>query len=357
MILDLDNYHIVIGSLEDSLKNWLDSNQFSKLILLVDENTEQFCLPLLKSKCSELRIDHIVQVNSGENHKTVDTCQHIWNELLKVNADRNACLINLGGGVIGDMGGFCAATFKRGIQFLQIPTTLLSMVDSSIGGKLGVDFANLKNVIGVFENPSSVLIDTDFLDTLDRRQIYSGFAETIKHALIADKTLWAELCINKDLTEAVDDSLVPSLEVKRKIVAIDPFEKKERKALNFGHTVGHALETYFLSIGKNIYHGEAVLLGIIAESYLSVLKSSLKEEELGEIVNFIQNHYDLDSFDNWSDEEILRITKNDKKNKEGIVLCTVLPEIGSFEVDVPVSEKEIIDSLEYLRKTLVRTNI
>ncbi len=352
MNLHLDDYTISVRGIEIFLSDWQKKHDYSKLIVLCDDHTSRLCLPVLKEKCPDLQIDHIIEVPHGEKNKTIETCEYIWGEILRVKADRNACLINLGGGVIGDMGGFCAATYKRGIDFLQIPTTLLSMVDSSIGGKLGVDFASLKNVIGAFKNPSAVLIDTDFLKTLDERQIMSGFAETIKHALIGDKNLWQILYDSDNLLDIVDASIVPSLEVKRRIVDIDPFEKKDRKALNFGHTIGHALESYFLSHEVDILHGEAVVLGMIAEIALSV-KVGLAEETRDLITSFLLNNYVLNGFSEWDENEVLEHAKNDKKNKNDVVLCTLIPEIGSYTVDESINKEDIIFGLNYLRESLL----
>ena len=245
-VIDLDTYKIHIG---DFWKD-LQLDKYSTLFVLVDENTRAFCLPIFEQKISNLAY-HIIEIPSGETHKNIATCQFIWSEMVKYGADRKSCLINLGGGVIGDMGGFTASTFYRGMDFIQIPTTLLSQVDASIGGKLGIDFMNLKNAVGLFKNPKQVCISADFLHTLSPREIRSGFAELIKHGLIASKKDWDELKDIKSISEVADweKYIIPSLAIKKAVVQEDPFEMGLRKSLNFGHTIGHAIESHALKNG------------------------------------------------------------------------------------------------------------
>ena len=234
-----DNYSIWLGG--NSLSK-LDISGYSKVAILVDENTKRDCLP----KLPQFENPIIIEIKSGEENKNINTCNFIWEQLTAQHFDRNSLLINLGGGVIGDMGGFAASTYKRGIDFIQIPTTLLAMVDASVGGKLGVDFNGLKNQIGLFNNPESVLIFPEFLETLPENQLKSGFAEVVKHALISDKNLWEELTsttFDKLNWEAI---ILTSIQIKNNIILSDPFEKGNRKKLNFGHTFGHAVESYYL---------------------------------------------------------------------------------------------------------------
>ena len=257
---------------------WIGKNSFSKLdisnysqvAILVDENTKRDCL----SKLPQIENALIIEIKSGEEYKNISTCSFIWEQLTINNFDRNALLINLGGGVIGDMGGFCATTYKRGLEFIHIPTTLLAMVDASVGGKLGIDFKGFKNQIGLFNNPKAVLISSEFLETLAESELKSGFAEVVKHALISDNSLWLKLK-NTPFTDLDwEDIIDTSVQIKNKIVLADPFEKGERKKLNFGHTFGHAIESYYLEKRTPISHGEAVFMGMILETKISNLSET-----------------------------------------------------------------------------------
>lgn len=326
-------------TLEDAAK------QYSKIAVLVDENTKLHCYPKIKSY---LRSHLIIEISSGEENKNITTCNQIWQALTDSAFDRKSLLINLGGGVIGDMGGFCAATYKRGIDFIQVPTTLLSQVDASIGGKLGIDFGHFKNHIGVFQEPVRVLIDATFLQSLPYRELRSGFAEVIKHCLIADKVAWKQL-ITKNLVQQDWQHIIKhSTEIKAQIVAADPKEKGLRKVLNFGHTVGHAVESFFLNHGEGrLLHGEAIAIGMICEAWLAVQKGFISHMELTEIENYISAIYDRVSI---REEDLEAITENafqDKKNESGVILCSLLQEIGKANFDVAISAKEIKDSLKY----------
>ena len=314
------NYSVWIG--EDSLSK-LDILSYSKVAILVDENTKRDCLHKLP------KIDNhiIIEVKSGEHNKTISTCNYIWEKLTENQFDKNSLLINLGGGVIGDMGGFCASTFKRGINFIQIPTTLLSMVDASIGGKLAIDFKNFKNQIGLFNNPKAVLIFPDFLETLPKNILKSGFSEVVKHALIADRDLWNNISSNR--FENLDwlNIIATSISIKNNIVLSDPYEIDMRKKLNFGHTYGHAIESFYLKNGTPVLHGEAVFVGMILESQLS----NLHPEEKLEIKNYILSNFSLPFFPKKSD--LLPFLINDKKNKLGKISFSLLNQIGDCSVD------------------------
>ena len=277
-----DNYSIWLG--ENSLSK-LDISGYSKVAILVDENTKRNCLP----KLPQLENSIIIEVTSGEINKSISSCNYIWEQLSEHNFDRDSLLINLGGGVIGDMGGFAASTYKRGIDFIQVPTTLLAMVDASVGGKLGVDFNGLKNQIGLFNNPESVLIFPEFLETLPENQLKSGYAEVVKHALISDNNLWEKI-ISVPFNEMNWGEIIEtSINIKNKIVLSDPYEKGERKKLNFGHTFGHAVESYYLEKGTPILHGEAVLMGILLEVEISLVS----QEQNNEIKNYILSNFSL----------------------------------------------------------------
>ncbi len=322
------NYSIWVG--DDSLSK-LDLSQYSKVGILVDENTKRDCLKKLPKIPGVL----IIEIESGEKNKTIDSCNFIWHRLTNNNFDRNSLLINLGGGVIGDMGGFCASTYKRGINFIQIPTTLLAMVDASIGGKVGVNTHDLKNQIGLFSNPNSVIINPAFLETLSTDQLKSGFAEVIKHVLISNQMLWQD--ISNSSFEELDwrHIIETSIKIKNEIVLKDPKENNERKKLNFGHTYGHAIESYYLKKGNPILHGEAIFMGIILETELS----SLSLEEKNQIKNYILSNFQLPHYP--SKSELLNFIWNDKKNLKERINFSLLKAIGSCTVDNLFSEDEL----------------
>ena len=323
-----DNYSIWLG--ENSLSK-LDISGYSKVAILVDENTKRNCLP----KLPQLENSIIIEVTSGEINKSISSCNYIWEQLSEHNFDRDSLLINLGGGVIGDMGGFAASTYKRGIDFIQVPTTLLAMVDASVGGKLGVDFNGLKNQIGLFNNPESVLIFPEFLETLPENQLKSGFAEVVKHALISDNNLWEKI-ISVPFNEMNWGKIIEtSINIKNKIVLSDPYEKGERKKLNFGHTFGHAIESYYLEKGTPILHGEAVLMGILLEVEISLVS----QEQNNEIKNYILSNFSLPFTPKKSD--LLPFLMNDKKNKVGKINFSLLTKIGTCNIDNLFSADEL----------------
>ena len=314
------NYSIWIG--KNSFSK-LDISIYSQVAILVDENTKRDCL----SKLPQIENALIIEIKSGEQYKNISTCSFIWEQLTINNFDRNSLLINLGGGVIGDMGGFCAATYKRGLEFIHIPTTLLAMVDASVGGKLGIDFKGFKNQIGLFNNPKAVLISSVFLETLAESELKSGFAEVVKHALISDNSLWLKLK-NTPFTDLDwEDIINTSVQIKNKIVLADPFEKGERKKLNFGHTFGHAIESYYLEKGTPISHGEAVFMGMILETKIS----DLSESDKNEIKNYVLNNFALPYTPKKS--SLHKFLINDKKNQNGKINFTLLNGIGDCSFD------------------------
>ena len=328
MIIQANNYSIVIG--ENSLTSF-SFIDYSQIAILVDENTKRDCF----SKLPKLDNSIIIEIKSGEENKNINTCNFIWEQLTKYNFDRNSLLINLGGGVIGDMGGFCASTYKRGIDFIQIPTTLLAMVDASIGGKLGINFNVLKNQIGIFSYPKTVLINPLFLETLADNQLKSGFAEVVKHALISDKNLWNRLRNTSFEEQNWEEIIETSIQIKNKIVLSDPLEKGERKQLNFGHTFGHAIESYYLEKGTSILHGEAVFMGILLEIEIS----SLSDLEKSEIKKYILSSFSLPHCPNKSD--LIKYLKNDKKNSDGKISFSLLNKIGNCTIDNFFYEDEL----------------
>lgn len=265
----------------EMLNSWISNYNYSKLFILVDETTNEFCLPkLLPLLEVEIPIE-IIEIEAGEEMKNISTCVEIWSILADLGADRKSALLNLGGGVITDLGGFVASTFKRGIDFINIPTTLLGMVDAAIGGKNGVDLGALKNQIGVINAPKLVLIDTDFLETLPQNHMKSGLAEMLKHGLIFDKTYWNQFKDLKDLNfDDLDQLIHRSVEIKNEIVCQDPTETGVRKALNFGHTLGHAIESHFLETPTLLLHGEAIAIGMVLESYISRKKTLFLQQNI-----------------------------------------------------------------------------
>jgi 3-dehydroquinate synthase len=322
-----------------NIQAFFNSSDYDKVGILVDENTRLHCLPLVHKA---IKPSDIIEIKSGEELKTLDTCIQIWKELTDNQFERKSLLVNLGGGVIGDMGGFCAATYKRGIDFINIPTTLLSQVDASVGGKLGIDFLGFKNHIGVFEDPKKVFIDTKFLNTLPERELRSGFAEVIKHCLIVDATYWEKVSAIDFKDQNWSDIVKHSVDVKKKVVEEDPFEKGLRKILNFGHTIGHAIESYFLQKDeKKLLHGEAIAAGMICETYLSATYCNLPESSVKSIEDYIQKTFGRILISEDDIEEIILLCLQDKKNEKGVINFSLLKEIGNPVFNVGVEQNEI----------------
>jgi len=318
------------------LNEILDTKSYSKIFILVDENTSNHCLPRLLSLLATEIVIEIIELEAGEEHKNIETCLQVWHSLTELGGDRKSILLNLGGGVITDIGGFIACTFKRGIDFINIPTTLLSMVDASIGGKNGVDLGNLKNQIGIIREPKSVVIDTQFLETLPGEQMRSGFAEMLKHGLIFDKNYWDKLKNIADLnTNDLDALIHQSVEIKNKIVSQDLTENGIRKALNFGHTLGHAIESYFLENEekKSLLHGEAIAVGMILESYISKEKGLIQEEEYHEIKYVLSDIYEAVPFEQNDIKNCIDLLIYDKKNEFGNVQFALLDKIGNCKIN------------------------
>lgn len=329
-------------TVNNELDTFIKSNSFSQIAVLCDENTFKHCYPLIRFP------EHIViKINAGEEFKNITTCQKVWEALTNANFDRKGLLINLGGGVIGDLGGFCARTYKRGINFINIPTTLLAQVDASIGGKLGIDFDGLKNHIGLFSIPELVIIDQVFLQSLSAEELRSGFAEVIKHHIIADKDAWNKL-IQTPYEEINWREIVShSIDIKAKIVESDPTEKGMRKLLNFGHTIGHAIETSLLNTPDKLLHGEAIAIGMICESYIARNREMISNEELGEIVNYINIIYPRHTIDDIYKKEITRYVLQDKKNDGKKILAVLPSSIGSAVWDCEINSTEILESINF----------
>ena len=330
--------------IEKDLSLFLQKHNFSNVAIIVDENTEKHCLPLIPTVAAQAII---IKTESGEKNKTLNTCISIWDQLTTSAFDRKSLVINLGGGVIGDMGGFCASTYKRGIKFINIPTTLLSQVDASVGGKLGIDFKGLKNHIGLFKNPEAIFVNPSFLETLPKRELKSGYAEIIKHAIISSKDQWKQ--IKDKRIEAIDIEKIvqQSVKVKEAIVKEDPLEGGKRKILNFGHTVGHAIESSLLDSQHHLLHGEAVAIGIICESFISLQKNLISETEHEEIVELINLNYHKTSIKKKDEISILELILQDKKNENEKILMALPKSIGNADWDIEVSTNEIKASLDY----------
>jgi 3-dehydroquinate synthase len=292
---------------------------------------------------------HILEIQDGEEFKNLNTCQRLWQELAENHADRNAILINLGGGVICDMGGFVASTYKRGIRYLNIPTTLLSMVDASIGGKVGIDLKGLKNEIGMFSNPQVVFIIPEFLETLPLRQLHSGFAEVVKHAIVYEKNYWDDLSTHSfDQIKSWREIIDWSVEIKNYFVMEDPFDKGFRKFLNFGHTIGHAIESYSLqNDSQPLLHGEAVAIGMICELFISSQQSKLPKSDMDEIIRYLAVNYSHYPFRSGNFDMIIENMKHDKKNTGNKFNFTLLTSIGNSLINQEVELNLITESLRF----------
>jgi len=344
--IEANGYHIFFNETGyEKINTFIYENKYSSIFILVDEHTNEFCLSkFIPNLATEIQIE-IIEIEAGEDLKNITTCVEIWSILSELGADRKSVIINLGGGVITDIGGFIASTFKRGIDFINVPTTLLGMVDASIGGKNGVDLGNLKNQIGVINVPKMLLIDTAFLETLPQREMRSGLAEMLKHGLIYDKKYWQEFLDLSKIDFADFDSLIyRSIEIKNEIVKQDPTENGIRKALNFGHTLGHAIESHFLESETPLLHGEAIAIGMILESYISKEKELLSKEEFYQIKYIISNLYEPHNF---SDNDIFSIQNlliHDKKNEYGKVQFALLNGIGKIIINQSVENELIINS-------------
>lgn len=331
------------------LLNLIEKNNYSQVFVLVDEYTSELCLPILRDGLGDFQNYSIIETQAGEQHKTIDFCIGIWNTLLDFNADRKSLLINLGGGVVTDMGGFIAATFKRGIDFVNVPTTLLSQVDASVGGKTGIDLDENKNMIGTFSIPEAVFIESEFLETLPSREILSGFAEIIKHGLIADEVLFNQI-LNSNLENIHPDLIIKSVIIKNKIVEHDPKEKGLRKILNFGHTIGHAIETYSLQNDPQpLNHGEAIVVGMVCEAYISTVVNKLTPEELNIIVDLFLKIYPKYNIEENAFDQILLTLAHDKKNENHQLLFSLLNRIGDCDFNIKVSNELIIESLKFYK--------
>jgi len=335
-----------------SLNLFISQKNYSNIFIILDTNSNENCLQKFISLLETEKNIEIIEIEPGEAEKNINTCVEIWSILTELGADRKSLVINIGGGVITDIGGFIASTFKRGIDFINVPTTLLAMVDASIGGKNGVDLGNLKNQIGVINVPKMVVIDTDFLSTLPQNEMRSGLAEMLKHGLIFDKNYWNEF---KDLNQKdfadFDQLIHRSVEIKNEIVKQDPTENGIRKALNFGHTLGHAIESYFLENEnkKTLLHGEAIAVGMILESFISNKLNLITKEELAEIKYIISDLFEKINIEANDVKPIMELLIHDKKNEYGKIQFALLKNIGNFSVNQTVENSLIEEAFnDYL---------
>ena len=331
------------------LNDHIAQHKYSAVFVIVDTHSNEYCLPnFLPYLAIEIPIE-IVEFESGESFKNIDTCVQIWNVLTELGADRKSLIINLGGGVVTDLGGFVASTFKRGIDFIHVPTTLLAMVDASIGGKNGVDLGHLKNQIGVINVPEMVLIDTVYLETLPQNEMRSGLAEMLKHGLIADKKYWEQFLELDKIDYADFDALIyRSIEIKNNIVLQDPTENGIRKALNFGHTLGHAIESYFLESENKttLLHGEAIAAGMVLESFLSMKKNLISHQEYEQIKASVIGIFGRIDFEEIDLKPILDLLIHDKKNEYGSVQFALIHGIGNIKINEVIENEFIIAAFE-----------
>jgi len=343
-------HDVVFGSAELILANYFEEFPDKRPIIIADENTFEYCWPKVLGSSEKLNEAEIIQLESGEEHKNLEVCTQVWMALSEMKLSRNDVIINLGGGVITDLGGFVANTFKRGVSFIQVPTSLLAMVDASVGGKVGVDLAGLKNLVGNFATPELVIIDVDFLDSLPQNQLKCGYAEVLKHGLILDRGYWDLAISDDEITLPVVKELVyRSVEIKNSIVVNDFTEQGDRKKLNFGHTIGHALETHFLGSEQPLLHGEAVAIGMIVESWLSTEAGLIDNKEFEELRDQLLKWYDIPEVNSNVYPELLDIMRNDKKNVGGKINFTFLDAIGTARINQTASEALIIKALESLK--------
>ena len=339
--------------LAETLGKALDKCAYDKLFVLTDEHTHELCLPLVDTCLPAGR--ELITIAPGDCHKNLETLAYVWNELSNRKGTRRSLMLNLGGGMVTDLGGFAAATFKRGITYINIPTTLLAMVDASAGGKTGINFNGLKNEIGAFSPARFVLLDTEFLRSLDDENIRSGYAEMLKHGLISDTEHWAEL-LNFDPARPDYDALRSlvsrSVSIKERIVEQDPREKGIRKALNFGHTAGHAFESLALEQGRPRLHGYAVAWGIVCELYLSCLRTGFPKDKLRQTVQFIKETYSTFDFDCKQYDRLYEFMTHDKKNESDAVNFTLLADVGDIRINQTAGREEIFEMLDFYREAM-----
>lgn len=343
---------VISGNLERDLVNAISECEHDRIFVLTDETTQQLCWPKIKN-FKALKNSTPIIIKATDTHKNLDTLSQVWQTLSNGGATRHSLMINLGGGMVTDLGGFAASTFKRGIDFINIPTTLLAMVDASVGGKTGINFGGLKNEIGVFSDSRFVIINTQFLDTLDHDNICSGYAEMLKHGLISDERTCAELVTfdldTPDLSQ-LQRMVAESIKVKERIVEADPHEHGIRKALNLGHTMGHAFESFAMRRGTPILHGYAVAYGLISELYMSARKTAFPTDRMHQTVRFIRENYGTINITCDDYPTLIELMHHDKKNTSGIINFTLLGNVGDIRINQTANEEEIKEALDFFRE-------
>ena len=344
---------IISQNLCQSLTQAIDEVKHDHLFVLCDETTERLCLPVVSDFECMKNAQRIV-IPATDTHQTLESLTHVWSELQRMGATRHSLMVNLGGGMVTDLGGFAASTFKRGIPYINIPTTLLSMVDASVGGKTGINFGGLKNEIGVFNNARSVLLDTIFLRTMDHENICSGYAEMLKHGLINNEEMWAELMnfsleLSDESLETLGRMVAESVAVKERIVTEDPTEHGIRKALNLGHTAGHAFESLALE-RKPVLHGYAVAWGMIVELYLCCIKTGFPQDKMRQTVAFIKENYGRMAITCDDYPHLIELMHHDKKNEGNSINFTLLGGIGDIRINQTATEEEIMEALDFYRE-------
>ena len=343
---------IISQDLEQSLSQAIAECTYDRLFVLTDETTHRLCLPVVAGY-SCMKPAECITIGATDANKTLESLSHVWSELQRLGATRHSLMVNLGGGMVTDLGGFAASTFKRGISYINIPTTLLSMVDASVGGKTGINFGGLKNEIGVFNNARSVILDTVFLKTMDEENLLSGYAEMLKHGLISNEPMWAELMRFSPLTsnlQPLAKMVADSVAVKQRIVLEDPTEQGIRKALNLGHTAGHAFESLALE-RKPVLHGYAVAWGLIVELWLSCVKTGFPQDKMRQTVSFILEHYGRMTITCDDYPHLLELMHHDKKNTGSDINFTLLGGIGDIRINQTASEEEIKEALDFYRES------
>ena len=363
---DMAQKVIFSEQLERTLETAIGECHPDRLFVLTDDNTRRLCWPVVKDYGC-LAAAQLITIPAGDEHKNLTSLSHVWEQLQQGGATRHSLMVCLGGGMVTDLGGFAASTFKRGIAFINIPTTLLAMVDASVGGKTGINFCGLKNEVGVFSEAQAVIICTRFLQTLDKQNVLSGYAEMLKHGLISNKEHWAELLrfpienLNRQDVEDTSDGQDPSgglasllarsVAVKERIVVADPHEQGLRKALNLGHTIGHAIEEWSFKPTPNpLLHGYAVAYGLVGELYLSAVKCHFPTDRLRQTVQFVREHYGTPAITCNDYPALLRLMTHDKKNTAGTINFTLLADIGELQLNQSATDEEICEALDFLRE-------
>ncbi|MDR1810021.1 MAG: 3-dehydroquinate synthase [Prevotella sp.] len=339
---------------EQDLTSILQQISYDKLYILTDENTERLCFPLLAG-VEPLKTAGKIIIKAGDEHKNMETLTQVWRYLSENEATRHSLLINLGGGMLTDLGGFAAAAFKRGIKCINIPTTVLGAVDAAVGGKTGVNFNGLKNEIGAFAPAEAVLLNSVFFRSLNHENFLSGYAEMLKHSLIANEKEWAKIvAFDVDAIDygILNELVASSVAVKERIVAEDPFEKGLRKALNLGHTIGHAFESLSYEIGRPLLHGYAVAWGLACELYLSHKLCGFPKDKLWQTLAFIKENYGAFYFSCDKYEALYNLMKHDKKNESGVINFTLLRNIGDIALNQTAPQEAVFESIDYLRESV-----